>query len=50
MLTKSGYDEATGLLFDPGDTHFPPIPSAPTREQAEVALRTLEVPLLFRLP
>ena len=35
LLTRPGYDKATGLLFDPGYTHFPPIPTSPTREQAE---------------
>jgi hypothetical protein len=45
LLTRPGYDKATGLLFDPGETHFPPIPDAPTREQAEAALRTLMAPL-----
>jgi hypothetical protein len=45
LLTRPGYDKATGLLFDPGETHFPPIPNKPTREQAEAALRTLMAPL-----
>jgi hypothetical protein len=44
LLTRSGYDKATGLLFDRGDIHFPSIPSAPAREQAEAALGTLARP------
>jgi hypothetical protein len=37
VLDKPGYDEETGLLFDPGDTVFPPVPSRPTRDQALAA-------------
>ena len=44
LLIEPGYDDAAGLLFDPGDTAFPPIPNEPTREQAEAALRTLVAP------
>jgi hypothetical protein len=42
ILKKPGYDEATGLLFDPRGVKFPSIPSRPTREQARAALGTLE--------
>ncbi len=44
LLTAPGYDPATGLLFDPGDTTFPPIPDAPTRADAEAAVRVLLEP------
>jgi putative DNA primase/helicase len=44
LLTKPGYDEATGLLFVPGETAFPEIPDKPTREQAEAALKLLKQP------
>jgi hypothetical protein len=37
LLGRPGYDEQTGLLFDPGATVFPPIPLRPTRAQAEAA-------------
>ena len=41
LLDRPGYDEATGLLFDPGQTRFGPISPKPTREQAKDALRLL---------
>ena len=44
VIQSRGYDRATGLLFDPGDTQFPQVPSEPTRAQAEAALRTLSDP------
>jgi len=37
LLDAPGYDEQTGLLFDPGGVVFPPIPLRPTRDQAEAA-------------
>jgi putative DNA primase/helicase len=45
LIQAPGYDSETGLLLDVGDTHFPVVPSAPTRAQAEAALRTLSAPL-----
>jgi hypothetical protein len=44
VIQTPGYDATTGLLFDPGDTRFPPIPTRPSKEQAETALRTLAEP------
>lgn len=44
LLTAPGYDAATGLLFDPGHTHFPPIPEWPTRGEAVAALKILREP------
>ena len=55
LLDRPGYDQATGLLFDPGGTLFAPIPARPTREDAEAALATLRevlrgLPLRRRRP
>jgi putative DNA primase/helicase len=44
MIQTPGYDPVTGLLFDPGNTQFPQIPSEPSRAQAEAALRTVAAP------
>lgn len=44
VLDRPGYDAATGLLFDPGNTHFPLIPERPTRAQAEAAVEVLKQP------
>jgi putative DNA primase/helicase len=41
LLTKPGYDPATGLLFDPLGVEFPPIPDHPTCEDAAKALAEL---------
>lgn len=41
LLDRPGYDQATGLLFDPGDTRFEPIAARPTRQEALAALATL---------
>lgn len=43
-IQTPGYDATTGLLFDHGDTRFPPIPTKPSREQAEAARRTFAEP------
>jgi phage/plasmid primase-like uncharacterized protein len=45
VLDCPGYDAATGLLFDPGDTYFPPIPNEPARADTEAALDALRQPL-----
>jgi hypothetical protein len=42
VLDKPGYDPATALLFDPAQLICPPLPSEPTREDAEVALDVLQ--------
>jgi hypothetical protein len=49
LLDRPGYDEQTGLLFDPGGVVFPPIPLRPTREQAEAA-RDLLLDILKGFP
>jgi hypothetical protein len=41
VLERPGYDEATGLLFDPEGAEFPPVPEKPTKEQAAEALALL---------
>jgi hypothetical protein len=38
VLDVPGYDERTGLYYDPGSTTFPPIPESPTRDDALRAL------------
>jgi hypothetical protein len=41
VLDNPGYDEETGLLFDPGGVEFPPVPRDPTRAEALTALDAL---------
>lgn len=41
LIQKPGYDETTGLLYDPGDIQFPEIPDQPTKEDARAALETI---------
>jgi hypothetical protein len=41
IIDTPGYDAATGLYFDPGDTVFQPVPEFPSREDAERALALL---------
>jgi hypothetical protein len=45
VLQQPGYDPATGLYFDPGDTVFPNVPEHPTRNNALAALEELKCPL-----
>lgn len=45
VLEKPGYDESTGLLYDPGATEFPPLPPEPTEDDARAALQVLASPL-----
>jgi putative DNA primase/helicase len=45
ILTEPGYDEATGLFFDPVGAVFPEIPASPTKEQGVEALKRLKVPI-----
>ncbi len=42
LLDRPGYDAATGLLFDPGETVFPPVPEAPSRAEALAAVERLK--------
>lgn len=41
IFETPGYDEETGLFFDPGQTHFPKIPTNPSKKEAEIALSLL---------
>jgi putative DNA primase/helicase len=41
LLCRPGYDDATGLYFDPGETEFPAVPDRPTKRDAEDALEML---------
>ena len=41
ILETPGYDEETGLFFNPGQTNFPPIPINPTKKDAESSLNVL---------
>jgi putative DNA primase/helicase len=41
VLDRPGYDEATGLLFDPGHASFSPVPTSPTKAEAATALDKL---------
>jgi putative DNA primase/helicase len=45
VLDRPGYDEKSGLYFDPLGTPFPVIPDKPTRRDALRALVTLRKPL-----
>jgi hypothetical protein len=38
IIERAGYDEETGVLFDPQGTEFEPVPPMPTRHGAEKAL------------
>jgi putative DNA primase/helicase len=38
LITKSGYDPSTGMLFDPLGVRFPPIPESPSKAEAQVSL------------
>jgi hypothetical protein len=42
ILSKPGYDEASGLLFEPNGVVFPPIPENPTKDDALKAIGTLK--------
>ena len=42
ILSMPGYDQATGLLFDPQGVEFPAVPDRPSRDDALAALAALE--------
>ncbi|HOB62907.1 MAG TPA: hypothetical protein PKI41_12445 [Candidatus Competibacteraceae bacterium] len=48
ILDQPGYDETTGLFLDTQSEVFPPIPTDPTREQGQAALRFLNEELFNR--
>ncbi len=45
IIEQPGFDAASGLLLDVNAGTFPPVPVAPTRDDAEAALGTLLRPL-----
>lgn len=45
ILDQIGYDSATGLIYDPGDSQFQAIPRTPSRDDAYHALEILSEPL-----
>ena len=45
VLEESGYDEASGLIYEPKDTIFPKVPQRPTRAQAVAAYNMLLKPI-----
>jgi hypothetical protein len=44
IVETEGYDKGTGMLLEFGDLKFPPVPTAPTREDALAALQRLARP------
>jgi putative DNA primase/helicase len=46
IRTKPGYDEASGLLFEPDGTQFPKLPDHPTRDDAVASLKLIKDELL----
>lgn len=44
ILQEPGYDVSSGILFEPNGIEFPPIPVAPSRDDAKAALRILHEP------
>lgn len=42
VLNRPGYDEGTGLLFDPGNVTFARVPESPKRQEAIEALERLK--------
>lgn len=42
ILDQPGYDAATGLLYDPRGSRYPPIPGQPTKAAAQAALKILD--------
>jgi hypothetical protein len=45
ILDQPGYDEKTGLFYDPCGLEYPAVPNEPTREQAVAALAKLKEPI-----
>jgi hypothetical protein len=42
IISSPGYDDATGIYFNPGGVKFPAVPGEPSREDAEGALALLK--------
>jgi hypothetical protein len=45
VLGAPGFDEQTGIVYDPRGVHFPEIPRTPTRGEALAALAELKQPI-----
>lgn len=41
LITRAGFDLATGILFDPRAVEFPRVPDLPSRRDAETALKRI---------
>jgi hypothetical protein len=44
LLETKGYDRLSGLFYAPGEVSFPAIPTHPTKEEAQKALKVLQQP------
>ena len=44
IVERPGFDEKSGILFDPQGVTFPPVPAHPTRDEARAALQELKEP------
>lgn len=44
VIETPGFDDDSGILFDPQGVVFPPVPARPTREMAVIALDVLKWP------
>lgn len=42
LIVKPGLDARTGIFFDPCGVEFPPVPAAPSKDDAAVALKLIE--------
>jgi putative DNA primase/helicase len=47
ILETPGYDQKSGLIYDPLGVNFPSIPKNPTKEEAKAALAFIAKPLRF---
>lgn len=47
LLNESGYDQRSGLIYNPGLVQFPPIPERPSRAEAVEALNQLIEPFIY---
>jgi hypothetical protein len=45
IVQTPGYDQVSGVLYDPMGTKFPPVPEYPDKEEALRALRLLKEPI-----
>jgi putative DNA primase/helicase len=50
LCQKPGYDPASALVYMPSGTTFPPVPSRPTKTDAQAALKRLKEALFTEFP